>query len=303
MKQIEIFVFSFNRGKFLKNCVESAVKYIPNAKITVVDDNSTDKETLKILNQLAQNVTVLKPKLSYDERWGSFYSNINWVIQELAINDWAILIEDDMQFIRPFLDEDKKRIKSFFQSFPKSGYLTLEFLKEEHREKDKHTIEIDRSNNMYFFNEDALAYRGTIHLCSSGILNIKLMRKKGYKFVGTRPEVRERARKLFTKKGFYPYPLLMYLPFAPATKNKNKTITRCLVEKWYRTGFYPYQEMTKKVLNNLLTRDISVLPYTSDWLKTAVNTPMKPYEYKDSMKRVNKWVRKLVKLEKLLTRK
>jgi GT2 family glycosyltransferase len=42
MKTIEVFIFSYNRGHYLHNCVTSAIKFIPNAVITVIDDCSDD---------------------------------------------------------------------------------------------------------------------------------------------------------------------------------------------------------------------------------------------------------------------
>lgn len=303
MSTTEVFIFSYNRGRFLQNCVQSAQKHIPNVSITVIDDHSNDEYTKKILSDLSKEVVVKEPIMQGKERWGGFYNNINWVIQELATKPWVILIEDDMQFIRPFLEDDSKRITNFFKNNPKAGYLTLEFMKEEHRGKDKHTLEIDKSQNMYFYTEAAVKYRGTIHICSSGVLNIKYMREVGYTFLGDRPTVRERGRTTFSKKGVYPYPLLMYLPSPPTIKNRSTTITRKLVERYYRTGFYPYQEMSEEELARFLNRDISILPYTGDWLKTKMPSPGPPYVYADSMKMANRWMQQAEKLETLIRSK
>ncbi|MDI6401684.1 glycosyltransferase family 2 protein [Balneolaceae bacterium ANBcel3] len=300
MSATEVFIFSYNRGQLLQNCVQSAQKYIPNVSITVIDDNSDDPETIKVLNNFDSEVRVLKPNLDDGSRWGGFYNNINWVIQELAESRWVLLIEDDMQYVRPFLKEDYSRINSFFNNNPRSAYLAVEFLKERLREKDQQSLIVDKEQDMYFFKESAEDYRGTIHICSSGVLNIQLMREVGYKFVGDRPEIRARAKKQFTRKGFYPYPLLMYLPSAPSVKNRKSTFTRNLIEYYYKTGFYPYKEMSHRELQQFMNRDISILPYTSDFIETMDKSIKPPYIYADSMRRCHGLFRRIEKVEKKL---
>jgi len=300
MSTTEVYIFSYNRGQFLQNCVRSAQKYIPNAQITVIDDNSDDPETIKILESLSDKVWVKRPVNSNNKRWGGFYNNINWVIQELAESRWVLLIEDDMQFIRPFLKEDYKKINTFFDRNPKSAYLAIEFLKEKLRDKDKETLNVDKEQEMYFFKEKAEDYRGTIHICSSGVLNIQLMRQVGYEFVGERPEIRSRAKRLFTQKGFYPYPIMMYLPSAPSVKNRKTTLVRKLVEKFYTTGFYPYKELSNFEQQKFMDRDISILPYTSDFIKTIDQSIKPPYTYADSMRKCHGLFRRIEKVEKKL---
>ena len=43
----EVAIFSYNRGEYLKNCVESVRRNIPDATIRVYDDCSDDPETRK----------------------------------------------------------------------------------------------------------------------------------------------------------------------------------------------------------------------------------------------------------------
>ncbi|HET56198.1 MAG TPA: glycosyltransferase [Ignavibacteria bacterium] len=300
MHTIEVFVFSFNRGKFLKNCVDSAVRYIPNAKVNVIDDNSKDKETLQILDQLSQSVTVLKPKSSDNKRWGGFYENINWVFHDLANNPWVIFIEDDMQFIRPFLNSDFDNINNFFKKYSNAACLSIDFFKEEHRELNNRNVEINNTDKIYFLKNTAKTYRGTIHFNNPTIFNIKRIREIGFEYRNCRIENRNNFEQSFDRMGFYAFPLLMYLPSPPSTKNKIKTHTRHLVERYYRTGFYPYQEMTQEELEQFLNRDISILPYTSDWLKTTAPLPEPPFEYKDAMKRCHGVFRLIEIVEKYI---
>src|SRR5690606_21926670 len=45
-------IFSFNRGRFLQNCVDSIEQCAPGARIVVFDDSSYDEATKEVLEQL-----------------------------------------------------------------------------------------------------------------------------------------------------------------------------------------------------------------------------------------------------------
>jgi len=54
-------VFSFNRGRFLENCVRSIEQCVPDASIIVFDDDSNDPATQEVLSDIDRNHQVLKP--------------------------------------------------------------------------------------------------------------------------------------------------------------------------------------------------------------------------------------------------
>ncbi len=299
MKEIEVFVFSYNRGKYLRNCIDSIRRHVPSSRVTVVDDASTDPETCKVLEDISGHTTVVKRSKMLGI-YGGYWNNMQYTIDELSQSDWAVFIEDDMQFIRPVLQEDLERIELFFDKFPKSGYLALEFMKEELRDRDYETVSIDESVPVYFFRDEAEAYRGTIYCSNIGAVNIKYMRSIKYRLGEDEKQTREKAKIAFDKMGFYPYPLLMFLPFSEAVKNSKRTLVRRLVEKWYKAGFYPYRDLSEAKLVELLERDLSVLPITGDYLTTKNTPPQHSYVYKDSMKRCNGVIRRLEKLERLI---
>lgn len=302
MKQVEVFVFSYNRWQFLQNCVKSAQRYVPNSSITIIDDHSDDISTQTLLQKLETEVAVRKPKQTDYRRWGGFYQNINWVIQELATAPWVVFIEDDMQFIRPIDKRDLMNISNYFEKYPNTACLSIDFFKAEHRERNELNVEIDRNNKIYFLKNAAKAYRGGIHFNSQTIVNIKRMREIGFVYENDRQLNRLNIEKSFDRMGIYAYPLSMYLPSPPTIKNKNQSIIRRFVEKHYKTGFYPYEKMSNEKLERFLKRDISILPYAEDWLKTSVPSPGPPFAYADSMNRVHGIIRRAEKVEYFIKR-
>lgn len=297
MHKIEVFIFSFNRGKFLKNCIDSVIRHIPNVKITIIDDNSTDKYTLEVLNNLSSIVTVLKPKKSNVKRWGGFYNNINWVIQDLASSKWALFIEDDMQIIRNVTKVDVGYINNYFKIFEESLCLEVNFFKDKHRRLNEQHINIDYENHVYFFRESAESYRGTVHYNNPVIFNTKRFKEKKITYTESRDANRKLIKDNFSKMGVYPYPFMMYLPFPTSTKGKHKTLSRKISELYNEDDFYPYLQLSKEKLKKLFERDIGKLPYASDYLVTKKATPSKIYEYSDTMSRSNFFLKALNKIE------
>uniref|UniRef100_UPI0011DC7B1D glycosyltransferase family 2 protein n=1 Tax=Haloferax sp. KTX1 TaxID=2600597 RepID=UPI0011DC7B1D len=55
------FIFSFNRGPHLKNCVESVEHCASHSTIVIYDDNSDDPETQRILKKLNEKHEVRQP--------------------------------------------------------------------------------------------------------------------------------------------------------------------------------------------------------------------------------------------------
>ena len=55
-------IFSFNRGQFLQNCVQSIERAAPHASIAVFDDSSDDDFTRGVLQEISQRHAVLQPR-------------------------------------------------------------------------------------------------------------------------------------------------------------------------------------------------------------------------------------------------
>jgi len=56
MPNLEIAIFSYNRGAYLENCVTSVVRNMPGFPYLVYDDGSDESSTLSYLHRLGNQV-------------------------------------------------------------------------------------------------------------------------------------------------------------------------------------------------------------------------------------------------------
>lgn len=300
MQELDVFIFSYNRGQFLLNCARSAQRHLPDARITIVDDNSTDPETGSVLSQLGTEMTVVNARSETTNlSMGGFYSNLQLAVDELAQRQWAMFITDDMQFVRPFEDLDREHAEQFFAIHPHAALLMSLFSRSQFENLDRQCSVVDERVPVYFRTNEALAYtKWGVHFNVVGLFHIDRLRAAGYQFGDTPETMRANAQRVFSSMGYSPFPVMANLPFAPSTKHRVKTQVYRLVERWYQAGYYPYQDMTPEAVDALRTRDLNVMPVADQFLEMAGANPGKPFHFEDSIKRAPQWIRYLDHFER-----
>ena len=81
---LHVAIFSYNRGAYLKNCVDSLQRNMPGIGWTVYDDGSDELETVAYLQTLGEAVQPMKS--AGDDRHGGYYNNIVELGNELGIS-------------------------------------------------------------------------------------------------------------------------------------------------------------------------------------------------------------------------
>lgn len=112
-----ICVFSYNRGEFLQNLLNSIRQFYPDAHLAVFDDGSDDPVVKNIINQLpiGTHVHINNSHVLGCEH-GGLYKMMNVAIEHAKSNSYkyAYFVQDDMQFL--WRDEAlKERLASIFR--------------------------------------------------------------------------------------------------------------------------------------------------------------------------------------------
>ena len=290
---MQVFIMSFNRGVFLENCYNSVRKHIPNADITIYDDNSNDILTIKILEQISKdNIEIKYSKFnkSIDQKIGGLTSNLNDILSNLALEDYVLVLEDDIQILRDVTDNDFENIRLYFNKYQNSLCLYPGFFK-----NDEPTIDAYMTkDNLYYFNIDENDSR-FVNFSYPGIWNAKLFRESKLKLNQDMDINRLFIRERFSSMGRYVFPFMMYLPFPSSIKFGSNSTLRAIIERIDGFGFHPYSSLDSAKVILLLTRNLDNLPFVTDFV-CVTNSKRVPY-YGDALYRQPLFIWRLYRLE------
>lgn len=270
-------VFSYNRGKFLENCVTSIEKCVPDADIVIFDDDSNDEDAREVLARLSQRMSVVQPGNQSSHKLGGLYGNMQSAIEYASDRDLVCFIQDDMQVVRPVKSEEIKDLSRLFDNNPEVAFLHPCFLKGLNRARDEATLAFDP--NLQTFRRRATDQSAGQYF--SAILVTRPSRLLGisWHFRVSEPANDLQAREHFQTIGHMFAPFAMWLPEVPAYRGKRKTLALKIAEKWRGCGFYPYEILSDSEVEHLQTRSTDVLPFAEDFLRCVNPDLEKPWGY------------------------
>lgn len=269
-------VFSFNRGLFLKNCIESIEACCPGAGITVFDDDSDDPGTKQVLADVVQRHRVEQPGNHSTHRLGGLYGNMQSALEVHGEEDTLCFLQDDTQLVRPLTEQDLREIEAAFRDKPDLGFISPCFIRG--RTLDRGTeFQPDSHNTLYFRKPDQRSVGR--HFSALLIAKPARLAQPGWRFRGSEPENDGLASQLFGSMGYLHTPFAMWLPEVPAYRGKKKTLGLKLAEKKRRCGFYPFEILGEEEARALRQRDPAILPKAEDFLRCTPEDPPKPWAY------------------------
>ncbi|RUO23450.1 hypothetical protein CWE08_02040 [Aliidiomarina iranensis] len=280
---MDVFVFSFNRGQFLRNCIRSVQTHWPRVNITVVDDRSDDKETQAVLSELkAEGVQVLlAPEKSFTKRHGGLYNNMQLAL-EIATErstEYALFLQDDMQVVRDIDEADTDYIPAFFNEYPQAAFLHPLFLKGARKRRDQAITYLSGKLPVYFRKKRENKTPRGISYSDCFIAHIPRLRQASWQFQGSEVSNARQAERLFGDMGFMLHPIAMYLPEVPVYRGKRKTRWVELAQE--RGGESPnaFLPLHGAALKRLKERNVKQqLPVAEHYLKTT-RAAKKPFRY------------------------
>jgi glycosyltransferase involved in cell wall biosynthesis len=218
---VEIFVFSYNRGNYLRNCVESISRFMPFGNITVFDDNSDDKSTREILASLAKYVKVISPSSQSGGRLGGLYENMQTALDGCSPSDLMIAIQDDMQFVRKFGQDEIKYIETYFDINKSAALIYPSFFK---GSGVPGGVEMCGGAGCLWYE-----LRGTVngvgeYYSDVVIANCNRLKAANWRFGHSESDNAAKASQLFGRMGYMRNPVMMYLPEVPIYRSRGLTL-------------------------------------------------------------------------------
>lgn len=274
---VDAYVFSFNRGEFLENCLKSFRTCAPDIKVTVIDDNSTDPHTIDVLSRLQDEIQVIQPQNAQTEtKTGGLYGNMNAALEiaHEANLKYVLFIQDDMQLVRSLRSIDFEMIENFFEFNRNVVQYQTCFRRRDTSERLGRLAFLDASKTAFFLPDDVEG--GKDNFSATGIFHVSRMKERLDKFVIGEGANSERCRDLGIKKGLSSYPFMNWLPYPRSFRGKKRSATHSAVEYFGGAGFHPITIMQDSKIDSFLDKKASAVPVAEEWL-SAPTAPRQDY--------------------------
>lgn len=262
-----IYIFSFNRGRFLDNCLKSVAVCAEGIPVTVIDDQSDDRNTQEILAKYRSRLKVItagEAEIS-EHKTGGLYNNMRFAFQDARESGkrFVLFLQDDMQLVRPILPRDIAGAAAFFEANPNTAELHTCFMKRFFADRDEQLAELDATGEAYLRPSN---YPGFSGFSAVGLFDIERVSQLFGELQQGEYANNEFAQKNGIQMGISTRPFMMWLPYPISHRGKTRNLPLQLVESVAGCGFYPYQIMTDKAVGELLERPLEQHPYAEDWL-------------------------------------
>lgn len=255
-----VFVFSFNRGQFLQNCVSSIEACLPATSITIIDDRSTDPRTVQVLRSLAARYEILQssPDALTEHKTGGLSGGMNLAmsIAKARGNEYVLFLQDDMQLVRPVLPRDLKAIESYFQSVPNTIQISSNFGRALSAPDffDKFDVHLEAS---CYLRKPGME-TGKSGFSDTGIFSVSRYSQLFESFVLGELGNSQKAVQRGLRCGRSLYPFSSWLPYPTSYRGKHRSFQHRFFEYFGRSGYYPIDIMTESSVERLFARNPNI---------------------------------------------
>jgi glycosyltransferase involved in cell wall biosynthesis len=291
-------VYSFNRGELLAECVRSIEHCAPDWPICVVDDNSDDPETRRILDRIEQRHRVLTVQPSRRFKHGGLYANMQLALETFADEPLLLALQDDVQIVRPIEADDERGWSDFFDQYPGKAFLQPCFLRGLNRDRDRRSFKYDGDHGVYW--PSPTGQSAGVHYSDLHLTKPSRLLDAGWQFQGKEPANDRQAARNFGRMAYMHSPIAMWLPHAPVYRGRRKTLALKLAERHQAVGLYPFDYLTEAETRELRQRPGNILPVAEDFLTNPEFSNDRPWIHYSLQGR--RWLKKLNSLEVRLRR-
>jgi glycosyltransferase involved in cell wall biosynthesis len=269
---MQFWVFSYNRGEFLKNCISSIEFCAPGSRIRIFDDNSNDPATRDALAELAKRHEVVTPDTGENQKnkHGGLYANMQAAFEACEDEDLVCYLQDDMQLVRPISPEEVAQLDAYLSHVETPRFAYPAFLKGVNR---------NSKDAGFYFAEGPRASVG-IYYSDVNLFKVERLRAVNWSFMPKEAGNENLAKSTLGKMAYLRNPFLFYLPNVPSYRGRTQTLALRLAHRMRNCAFYPFQYFSAQENQAFIRRDATNLPYAEDYLKLAPGVDLeKPWIY------------------------
>lgn len=270
---LQFWIFSFNRGRFLENCIRSIEQCAPHCSISVFDDRSNDPATREILERIASKHPVVYPDSDStgESKHGGLYNNMQAALDQSGEEGMVCFLQDDMQLVRSLAEAEVDAIGKYFAHHPEAGFIRPVFFKLSDQKENEPVTRYLPSARMYWvdrFQRSAGAAYSDVFVAP-----VKRLRAVDWKFLPREKYNEQQARRMFPQMAYLRDPFVAWLPNPPTYRGRRQTLGLSLAQRRHHSGFYPFRIMSPQERSLFLDRDPARLPYAEHFLRPATTQP------------------------------
>ncbi|MGR3824491.1 MAG: glycosyltransferase family A protein [Salipiger marinus] len=272
---MRVFIFSYNRGAYLRNAVESVRRHMPFAQVTVMDDRSDDPDTRAVLAALPVEVLTAPAPGAEHAVTGGLHGGMNRALDlaEAEGQTVVLMLQDDMMLVRDVAQADLDAAVAQFDRADASFVLGVTFAKTRRGARD---IGLVLDGGVYRRPEAAAVSGAHCAYGDTGLFHIPRLRATLGRLEQGEKENEARARALGLRMGSLVFPFAHWLPFPVSWRGRKRVWRLRLLDLVCGAGVHVIAPLQGERLRRFLDRDPGDLPFAEDWL-TAPTAPQALY--------------------------
>lgn len=271
--QLAFCIFSYNKGQFLRNCIESIEICAPGVPIYIFDDDSTDSDTQQYIDSISTKHHVVINKKKGDGKHGGLYHNMQVAFETLENFSLLCFLQDDTQITRPLDSIEIQNFSAAFKKYPSLGFIHPCFIRAIDANKNTITPREGLIDNSYFRSDTGQS--AGIHYSDIVLFSPEKLRENDWYFTNSEPRNDKLAKQVFGSMLYLYSPFAMWLPEVPAYRGKKKTRALKIAERKRGCGFYPFNIWTNVQVRQFLGRQNYDVPIAEKHLEC---NPQPEYE-------------------------
>ena len=274
---LDVAIFSYNRGAYLKNCVDSLQRNMPGVGWKVYDDGSDEPDTVAYLQSLGEQVRHMKSAV--EDRHGGYYNNMQAALDATQA-DYLLMLQDDLQVVRVFGHQDLMDIDHIFQQSPNVAFLSPVFLKGSKRSYFQERYQPDHQLRCYRWVADPLdLVKVPRKYADVALLHVGRLRKRNWLFAASEEDNGILADSLFEDMIQVSEPWIFYIPEEPAYRGRVLTFGAKLAARMSGNQVKAFVDISPQTNAKFVQRSLSIYPFAEDFVDTVDPSVRKPYKF------------------------
>ena len=207
---IETFVFSYGRGRYLANCLRSLAAVDWAGQVTVLDDGSRDRASIRVLADAERSgIRVIRRTQQGRGFWGGLQENMAAAL-EMAEGPISLFIQDDTQVVRRPTDTEIETFVAFLSDETNSPFLFPSFQMHSWRAHLRPELYRYEPGSRMWYRTDEHRFAG---FSDVSLLNPGRLREASWDPMHVEKAAAARAMEQFGPMALTPWPFVAFLPY------------------------------------------------------------------------------------------